>query len=98
MRGFASHLLDVVNPTRDGTALGAIEQGGFFSYLALLVGFKGGEVEGAPAERLAGFGDLVKALAFGFAEANAFLRAQIGTHDFEQCDNGRPRPWGQAAG
>ena len=84
VRGFAARLLDVVDAARDRPALGAVEQGGFLGDLALLVGFEGGEVEGAPAERLAGLDDFVKAFAFAFAQADGFLGAQVGAHDFEQ--------------
>ena len=82
--GFAARLLDVVNAARDRAAFGAVEQGGFLGDHALLVGLEGGEVEGAPAERLAGLDDFVKALAFAFAQADGFLGAQVRAHDFQQ--------------
>jgi len=34
-------------------------------------------IEGFPTERVTGFDDLVKAFAFGFAEADGFLGAEV---------------------
>ena len=84
MGGFAAGLLDVVHAASDGTALGAVEQGSLLGDLALFVSLKGGEVESPPPEWLAGFSDFVKAFPFGFPEPYAFLRAQVGAHDFQQ--------------
>ena len=71
------YFLDIVNATNDGTAFGAIKQGGLLVNFPLLVGLERREVEGAPAERLAGLRDFIKALALAFSETNAFLGAEI---------------------
>ena len=48
------------------------------------IGFQAGLVERAPAERIAGLDDFVKGFAFAFAQADGFLGAQIGAHDFNE--------------
>ena len=95
---FAARFLDVIDAARDRAAFGAIEQRGFFGDLALLVSFQRGMIERAPAERLARFDDFVKAFAFAFAQANAFLGAQVGAHDFQQGEAAAADSWAPAAG
>ena len=85
VRGFAAGLLDFVYAARDDAAFAAVEQGGFLGDEVLLVGLQAGQVESAPAERLAGLDDFVEALAFAFAhERIVSLRAEVGAHDFQQ--------------
>src|ERR1043165_9693959 len=73
-----------MNAGHDGGALGAVEHRDLFSYFVLLIGLERREIKGAPSERLAGLNDFVEALSFAFAEPNRLLRAEVGTHDFEQ--------------
>src|SRR4051812_9055153 len=70
---FATLLFDIINAARDRPALAAIEQRGFFSDEALIVGVETSLVKGAPAESIIGFNDFVEGLAFAFTHRDRVL-------------------------
>src|SRR5207302_9544874 len=68
--GLATRLFQVINAAGNRAAFGAIEQGGFLADGPIFIAFQAGEIERAPAERLTGLNDLVKAFALAFTQPN----------------------------
>src|SRR5690606_39190171 len=81
---FPAAFFDVVDATGGGALFTAVEQGGFLADQALVEGIKAGLVESAPAERIAGFDDFIKAPAFSLALNNAIADSEVAAHDLKE--------------